>query len=208
MESITHRPTLGEGDDDRFILPLWMIDRPIFLRKSGKNIHIQDYTPVVVKRHFIDDIHVRKKLIFLIRNPYESILSHTRDIPFDSLEIELEAQIRNYYSLVECFELFSDNDKLLVRYEDLIMDPQGVQLSLMKFVYGAKTEGKKSLPCNIITKQEIEKGRGALQRKPKSQDCENYYRDLYPKRAQLLSRLLLQYIEKENLSSSSFIYSL
>ena len=125
IEYITNTPTLGCINNRSFDTPIHInfknfVDNPLKDVDSSKS-------PKYTKAHSIHEIKNPEKLILIVRNPLECILSHNNYID--------ENLIKKYVSLIDYYNLY-DGKKLLIYYEDLINKSQECLRDLGSFVDG------------------------------------------------------------------------
>lgn len=102
IEMLTQRPTLGDGDSERFRKPQWLADRPIFLR-ANLGIPMISNSPVAVKRHSLWD-SPGERLIFLVRDPVHAVVSHTRDMTDEQFSREFPSHVESWAENVRSYQ--------------------------------------------------------------------------------------------------------
>lgn len=122
IEMLGQRPTLGDGDSELFATPRWLTDRPIFLR-ANIGIPMRSLEPLIIKRHRLLEAST-PKLLFLVRNPIDAILSHTKNLPDgDFLSEAINVEVAAWVDSIRWFHSWEMAKSLLVNYEDLITRP-------------------------------------------------------------------------------------
>jgi len=135
IESVTGRPTLGDGTPEYREVH----DRPIHTYIDGMDISGE---PVAIKRHFPKDLaEVGESLILVLRDYKECIPSHKSDIwnmqelNNEQLDDIFAPAIEHYVSLVDAFDGW-EGRKLLVYYRDLVGNPVPSIRLISEFVCG------------------------------------------------------------------------
>jgi|GEM_PF-1849444 len=128
IEYLSKQPTLGEGNRNRDTK-----DPPVF-KRLGVEDHYVTTEAIAVKRHRIrDDDDRSKKIIFVVREYREVIFRHFNQ-PFSLFRMRrLEKHIRMYLSLIKHYHIWP-SDKLMIRYEDLIKDPEKTITTIAQFI--------------------------------------------------------------------------
>jgi hypothetical protein len=129
---LSQRPTLGDGDSEKFPRPRWLADRPLFLR-TDLGIPIDSALPIAVKRHTLWD-QFEGKMIFLVRNPIHSIVSHTRDMTDEKFRKVLPSEVAAWVTNVDAYSSWDPNQKLLIQHTKLVSHPGHVAAQLVKFL--------------------------------------------------------------------------
>lgn len=187
LEYSTNRPTLGANDRENKIAPTWMIDKPIFLRRGGENITINNLYPICIKRHSTSDIYDREFLIFLIRNPVEAILSHSRHLKDDNFKLSVSTDLANWLNLAKEYVKFPKTKKILVQYKNIIHNPYDTKKYILDFFnnIGILNDHKQ-----LVSNKLMIKSKDTLQRKSISMNSLTYYSKRFPTRAAILNQLL------------------
>nr|WP_281414311.1 sulfotransferase domain-containing protein [Pseudohalocynthiibacter aestuariivivens] len=144
FEAYSHRPTEG-------CLGI-KSDPPIHSRKLNlekKLITISDTRPIAFKAHRVREVFLREKnwdeasgLIFVLRDPVSAISSQLvrsgmmNNNPLKNMtrkrRLFLQDAVENYISLINLYKLWKENNKILVRFEDLIsVEKQDSQIDLL-----------------------------------------------------------------------------
>lgn len=132
LEILSQRPTLGDGDSERFASPRWLADRPLFLR-ADLGIPVASTVPVAVKRHTLWD-SLEGKLVFLARDPVHSVVSHTRDMSDETFQAAVPAEVESWVSNVKAYSTWDLDQKVLIQYSELVSKPTRVAAQLVKFL--------------------------------------------------------------------------
>jgi hypothetical protein len=199
-------PTLGAMDGDGRIFPRWLVDRPIYLRE-GNSIRIVDKVPLVTKRHDLDDLGERSKLIFILRDPIDSVLSHTRDWPTQRFCETADEQIAHWIRLLLTYRSWHKERRLLIKYPSLVASP----LVQVKFISEfLKTPTLRNWDQFPVDSHEIpvKEALSALVRPADSGDSVGTYRSRMPERANHLGPLLAIALETEGINLSDYDLSL
>lgn len=116
IEWFSSRPTKGMGP----------ADPPIHknLPNDGVLKHVKGNNFIIHKNHYIPKGKM-DKLILILRNPKECIYRHTKDLQINKID--------SYMSLIKFYENYSGK-KLLVYYEDLILEPKNVITKITNFL--------------------------------------------------------------------------
>lgn len=130
VEHCSRRPTLGWGDKENLLVPRSLHDKPIFLR--DRNIEITNAKPILVKRHEPD--YEPKRLILLVRNPVEAILSHKGRGLVEIPDSELLEQAEKFMDNCRFFANFPDQDRMIIFLEDALRDPLPIFSRLLEFL--------------------------------------------------------------------------
>lgn len=146
VEFLSKQPTLGEGNRNTEAK-----DPPVFMR-LGMDDYYETTEAIAVKRHIVRDEDDRsKKLIFVVRDYREVIFRHFKR-PFSIFRMrKMEQHIQMYLDLIRCYNEWP-SDKLMIRYEDLIKDPEGSIATLAQFI--GKREKLSELLENLEQHQE------------------------------------------------------
>lgn len=105
LEYVLGRPTLGSRGSK--------IDKAIHKRV---HIKLRKKDPIVRKMHYAHEINKNMKTIYLIRNPYEAVLSHSKR----GLGRPLHVMIEDYMQIVNAYDTHDNALKQLVIYEEII----------------------------------------------------------------------------------------
>lgn len=124
IEYISCRPTHGciGGHSDTYICAK-QFENPNLLH----HVKMSD-PPIVYKSHIIPET-IGKKVIIIIRDPFECITRHKKK----RFIIEGENSLHTYMTLIDYYHKF-DGDKLLIYYEDLIKTPHIIAKKLFNFL--------------------------------------------------------------------------
>jgi hypothetical protein len=146
IEYLSKHPTLGEGNRNSDTK-----DPPVFKRLGMEDYYVST-DAIAVKRHRVRDQDDRsKKMIFVVRDYREVIFRHFKQ-PFSIFRMrKMEKHIRMYLDLIRCYNDWP-SDKLMIRYEDLIKDPEGTISRLAQFI--GKCEKLSELLENLEQHQE------------------------------------------------------
>jgi hypothetical protein len=146
IEYLSKQPTLGEGNRNRDTK-----DPPVF-KRLGMEEYYQTTEAIAVKRHRIrKDDDRSKKIIFVFRDYREVIFRHFNQ-PFSLFKMRrLEKHIRMYLSLIQHYHDWP-SAKLMIRYENLIKDPDNTITTIAQFI--DKDESLIDLLGNLTQHQE------------------------------------------------------
>lgn len=116
IEWFSGRPTKG----------LTPNDPPIHKNLPNKDIlaHVKGNDFIVYKEHGAPKGNLNK-LILILRNPKECIYRHTKDLK--------PGQIDSYMKLINFYNNYV-GEKLLIHYEDLILEPKNIITNITKFL--------------------------------------------------------------------------
>lgn len=133
IEYLSKQPTLGEGNRNRDTK-----DPPVFKRLGMEDYYVTTEA-IAVKRHRVRDEDDRsKKMIFVVRDYREVIFRHFNQ-PFSLFRMrKLEKHIGMYLSLIQRYHGWP-SDKLMIRYEDLITDPERTISTIAQFIGKAES---------------------------------------------------------------------
>lgn len=122
IEWFSGRPTKG----------LTPADPPIHKNLPNKDIlaHVNGNNFIIYKEHGIPKGNLNK-LILILRNPKECIYRHTKDLKV--------GQIDSYMKLINFYNNYGGK-KLLIHYEDLILEPKNIITTITKFLEIYKEE--------------------------------------------------------------------
>ncbi len=122
-EYFTGIPTQGAGPDDH----------PIYKHGSPYLQHVKDVQPIIKKTHNIANYQEGNKLIYLIRNPKESLLCQSK--------LHQTGDTRGNFNqsyliaaMLKCYTRWPEDKKLHLYYEDLIEDPHKYITQLLEFL--------------------------------------------------------------------------
>lgn len=132
IEMLTQRPTLGDGDSERFRKPQWLADRPVFLR-ADLGIPMISNSPVAVKRHSMWD-SPGERLIFLVRDPVHAVVSHTRDMIDEQFSREFPSHVQSWAENVRSYQAWECHQRILLTYPDLITNTDLAAAELLRFL--------------------------------------------------------------------------
>lgn len=119
IEVLTKRPTMREGYVE---FHSEIGGRPLYL---NMDINVDKSLPPVYKAHYILQAK-NMPLILLLRNPKECMLSHGANIKDPSCIKKIIDKLRFFESVMK--------PKLLVSYEDLMLEPRKELLKVMQFL--------------------------------------------------------------------------
>ena len=176
------RPTLGANDSERFLKPRGLHDMPIFLRAPG--IEIRNRRPIVVKRHVIRPTVRFSRVVLLVRDPVEAILSHTRSAADDVFFASVQKEVDSWLATVDYFLTFPPERRCFVRLEKLYQEPHTVGETLITFLGGDSRE----IARFEHAWENREAAKTSLARKPR--DTALPYRDAFPERSEKVLSLL------------------
>lgn len=133
VESISSRPTLGAGDSERKA-PSLLRELPVFLKTDG--VGVMHSRPVLVKRHWIGDEDQFERAIFLVRNPEEALLSHSRDLATDdeSYRIWVDQQVERIDQNLNWFMTLPRENRIAVSYDALRASPRELLQQVLAFL--------------------------------------------------------------------------
>ena len=133
LEYLSGRPTLGEGDSEDFIVPGWLVDRPIFLR-SGMSIPISDSRPIAVKRHWSTQ-EAFSRWLLIVRDPVD-LAFRNRDVDLDGSLDEREAHehVGAWMKLLKLPLKSSAIDFLGISYGDVLGGDERAFRSIAEFL--------------------------------------------------------------------------
>ena len=180
IEFVTNRSTLGAGDTEKLIFPRHLVDRPIFLRSKFASPPLFSQ-PAAVKRHEFASQEGWDRLIIVVRNPMDAIVSHTRELTDDEFEKQLEEEVSYWLEPVYCWQSWDSDARLLIQYADLNANPARILAQIATF-FGEKNDP--SVDVASIFEAAIE----SLQRPPTSHLQPPS--ELYPSRALLVGDCL------------------
>lgn len=110
------------------------IINPIVAGSRQKTVDLSGSDKVLLKVHHINNDRAQKtkkshKLILLVRNPYEAIV---RTMNKKNIGLT-KRRSRKYFN---CLEMYNDweADKILIYYEDLILNPKKTLKKILKFL--------------------------------------------------------------------------
>lgn len=128
IEYLSKQPTLGEGNRNRDEK-----DPPVFVR-LGQEDYYETADPIAVKRHSVrDDDDRSKKLIFVVRDYREVMFRHFKQ-KFSIFRMrKLEKHIQMYLGLIQSYQSWP-SEKLMIRYEDLIKNPEDTITTIARFI--------------------------------------------------------------------------
>ena len=161
IESIFLRPTLGAGDSELYRFPKWLVDRPVGLRLKPP-IHYTSLSPVAVKRHEFLEMDRWDKLIEIVRDPRDAIVSHTKELAFPVFQRRLSTEVALWLQHIERLEEWKPEKRINIRYSDVTERPGRVLSQLETFLQLAPT-------CAPDFSEIDLRGRTALTRPPTSQ---------------------------------------
>ena len=189
IETEFNRPTLGAMDSDRFRVPRWLVDCPIFLR-SRLEVKIKDDKPIVIKRHDLWDIEAREFLVFLLRDPVEAILSEMQAVPDKRFDEQVVRETAKWTQLANTFVTWPEEARLLVSYQTLTENPALALNALSRF-FGAGESPDRDRDAQEEIRIRAREGLQVLIRPGKSAGSDESYAQRFPKRADRVRRLLL-----------------
>lgn len=178
-ESITGRPTLGEGDDERRLVPTSIWDRPIGLR-PGTGLELTDPAPILVKRHQLADLNRYRRLILLVRDPMEVLVRHGSEVPDDAFASWVQQEARLWKWQLRVYDSWDPTRRHLVNYRQLASGDRATLAGIADFLGHPDPDGS--------ARQYAQHGWGsayaALQDAPMSRGRPlRYWQDEYPERA-------------------------
>ena len=132
VEAATGRPTLGANDHETYRTPRGFMDLPIFLRLE--NLDVPEPRPVLVKRHTIREGDDFSKVVFLVRDPVEAILSHLRDCSHEKFPAQAEREVTIFSQNFAYVQEHPRGTTLTVDYEDLLSNSAQVLTSVLDFL--------------------------------------------------------------------------
>lgn len=132
IEAVTSRPTLGCEDSEKFLFPRHLVDRPIFLRAKSSYLP-QSSEPAAVKRHQFRPEEGWDRLIVVLREPTDAIVSHVKDITDAEFERHVEGEVRKWLQPVFLWQSWDCNKRLLINYTDIVTKPSLVYTQVSDF---------------------------------------------------------------------------
>lgn len=98
----------------------------------------QEAPPILIRSHltaFINSFNKHEnKLIFILRNPIESLLASKEMRHNKNLNSISRREIEDYFKYIQCFDMWPQENRLLIYYEDLIRDPIEVFARTLEFL--------------------------------------------------------------------------
>ena len=184
VESIFLSPSLGAVDAERYIFPQGLHDLPIFLRAPG--LAPKTRRPVLVKRHFLEPSDNFSKLVLLVRDPVEAVLSHLRESSDEEFEARYRVEVARYLNLLRAWGKFSSENRFLLEYNAVVADDLPTLRALACFL-GASENQLGRLEGALQSTRNAET---ALERPPKRSS--KTYGSEFTARAETLKNLLSQ----------------
>jgi hypothetical protein len=130
VEYISEMPTIGYLSADASCF-----DRESIGKFAG--INTQETDPILIKRHGFEPSFAveHDKIIVLVRDYQEVIIRHTRQAGFNAFQSSLQGKENSidYYSIIQQYDKWS-GEKLLIYYEDLMMDLEFVLKRVSDFL--------------------------------------------------------------------------
>ena len=168
IEFCTGHSTLGCLGNEK-------VDTEIFKRNDVKYLQHVSEPSLVRKAHFSSDIEElirtsedkEPKVIFLIRNPIESLFSHNKN------NIK-NKDINDFYVNLKFVENFKQNNKLIIYYENL--NSENFKISLQKLNNFMNFNLEKYNELNLNFKKYKTDSLGSLIRKPIASNDNDYYK--------------------------------
>ena len=182
LESAFQAPSLGASDSEYYIFPRGIRDFPLFVRLP--DINVINRTPIAVKRHLLKESDNFDKLVLLVRDPVEAILSHLRKETEENFNSRSEGEVTRYVSVLKSWRLFSPEARFLVEFESVISESRDQVHSLAMFL-GAEAADFTRLEVAIANR---ELAINALPR-PASTNRQTYA-EQFPSRARRVRKLL------------------
>ena len=187
MEYATGRPTLGDGDSERRLLPAALWDRPLYLR-PGVELHVREHAPIAVKRHGLQDISFYDRLIWITRDPIEVLIRSGVDLDDDAFSRSIPEEARAWKWQVRVFDAWRPEYRLSLRFEDLASADPEPFCRLAAFIGVSE-------PATVVRgflEQAWADSYDVLQDRPLSRDqASNYWQRSYPERASQVRKALL-----------------
>lgn len=180
IEAVTNRPTLGAGDSETYFFSRHLIDRPIFLRVTTAPPP-RLLEPAAIKRHEFNLEEGWERLIIVVRNPIDAIVSHTREMTDGQYERRVEQEVRSWLEPVYRWYSWNPDLRLLIRYADLIANPTRVLKQIEDF-FGVRSDK------DVVVASTMKNGMESLVR-PSSSHL-NSPTSLFPSRALLAENCL------------------
>ena len=185
VEGATGKPTLGADDHERHLTPRNLKDLPIFLRLE--NFDVPESRPVLVKRHTIREGDQFSKVVFLVRNPVEAILSHLRDCSDKEFPTRADLEVTKFSQNFAFVRERPRGTTLTVDYEDLLSNSAQVLTSVLDFL--AVTVSKERFEWVL---ENTSLAFSSLTRASKA-DRQASYAEEEPERAIIVRTLLVSY---------------
>jgi len=132
VEVATGRPTLSATDHERCRTPQNLLGLPIFLRLE--NFDVLESRPVLVKRHSIRKGDNFSKVVFLVRDPVEAILSHLRDYSSEQFPTQADLEVTKFSQNFAYVRERPRGTTLIVGYEELLSNSAQVLTSVLDFL--------------------------------------------------------------------------
>lgn len=177
IEATTRKPTLGCADFG--ILPSHLVDRPIFLR-SDVELAVRGGSPVVRKSHTPSEASTQK-LIVILRDPVEAILSHERD-KSDTEFVKVQQQrVDLWLGIAATWTKWIPENRHLIHYSDLSASAVSVVNDLHHFLGFQTFYSEENEEDLQLIGHALEAGKRGLER-PAS-DSPVTYRKRFPDRA-------------------------
>lgn len=127
LEWFSGRPSNGSSIKDR-PLHRTIKSKSKFGELIKKELEHVKGSTIIQKAHTISEVIYKKgKLILLIRNPMEAILRHRA-------ELQNEEYVKHFMSLIELYDEWPNENKIIVYYEDLLEHPQKNIESIVRFM--------------------------------------------------------------------------
>jgi len=182
MEANYGRPTLGAGDSERFLFPRGLVDKPLFLRPgfTFDRLHQQ---PVAIKRHEFQPLDEFKRLIVIVRDPVDAVLSHTKHLQDKDFQEQVRGQVDLWVEHIHRWDQWHPGARLWIPYKTLTSDPAQVLNMLNGFLELGTVH-----PAG--PRLDLSSARQALVRPAASH--RNNPRDLWPQRAKIIEDLISQ----------------
>jgi len=140
VEAATGRPTLSSSDHERFPTPHNLLGLPIFLRME--NFDVPETRPVLIKRHSIGSGDDFSKVVFLVRDPVEAILSHLRDCSREQFPTQAGREVTRFSENLAYVRERPWGTTLTVDYEELLSNSAEVLTSVLDFLGVAVSKGR------------------------------------------------------------------
>jgi hypothetical protein len=140
VEAATGRPTLGASDHEMHLTPRGFMDLPIFLRLE--NLDVRESRPVLVKRHTTREGDEFSKVVFLVRNPVEAILSHLRDCSHEKFPSRANLAVTMFSQNFAYVRELPLGTTLTVDCEELLSNSAQVLTSVLDFLEVTVSKGR------------------------------------------------------------------
>ena len=182
LESTFLAPSLGASDSEHYVLPRGLHDLPLFLRVKG--IKPSTNQPIVTKRHVLKPADNFKRIVLLVRDPVEAILSHLQGVPDKDFNLRSEAETNQYVEVLKSWQNFSPHDRFLIEFESVLAGRREEVRALAKFL-GAQG-AKLNLLDTAVRNRDVAKN--ALARSANA--AKEPYSAQFPSRAKQIRKLL------------------